>query len=74
MKRSSRLLLAGVVIEVLLAWLAVWLLSSIANGSLQTSVPPQEASATITSTLGAIMVGLAALLGVAWFMMRRRGL
>lgn len=74
MKRSNRLLIALVVIELLLAGIAMWLLSGISSGSMNTSVPPAEAATTITSTIGAIMGGLAGIIGFAWFVMRRKGL
>lgn len=74
MKRSSRLLIALVVIELLLGGIAMWLLSGISSGSMNTGVPPAEAAATITSTIGAAMGGLAGIIGVAWLLMRRRGL
>lgn len=74
MKRSSRLLIALVVIELLLAGIAMWLLSGIKSGSMNTSVPAAEAVATITSTIGMAMGALAGVIGVAWFLMRRRGL
>ena len=74
MKRSSRVLLAGVVIELLLAGIAIWLVSGISDGTMSTTVSPQEATTTVTSTIGGVMGVLAGVLGVAWFVMRRRGL
>ena len=74
MKRSTRVLILLVVLEVLLLGLGSWLLGGLADGSLHASASPADAAATVWSVLGGVAGALAGLLLVIWFVMRRRGL
>jgi hypothetical protein len=56
MKPSTRILLAGVAIEAMLAALGMYLVMQISSGAMATSVSPAEAKATITSVLGAVIL------------------
>jgi hypothetical protein len=73
MKPSTRILLAGIAIEAMLAALGMYLVLQISSGAMATSVSPAEAKAAITSVLGAVMGGLGGLLLVLFILLKRRG-
>jgi hypothetical protein len=52
MKRPTRILIAGIVVEALLAGIGIWLLTQIANGSLTPTTSVAETRATIFTVLG----------------------
>lgn len=74
MKRSSRLLLTLMIVEIGFAGLWLWLNAGIQSGKLTPTGNPADTIATISSTIGAVMGGLAALCLTVWIMMRRRGI
>lgn len=74
MKPSKRILIAGVVIQLLLAGIGYFLLAQLASGYLKPTNTVAETAATVTSTLGGLMGALAGVLIVAYIVLRRRGL
>jgi nitrate reductase gamma subunit len=73
MKPSNRILILGIVFEVLLAALGFYLLMQIASGGMKTTVSPAEAASTITTVLGTVMGGLGGLLLAIFIVLKRRG-
>jgi len=73
MKGSTRALLGLVVIDALLLLGTLWLVMDIKSGASTTTVPPEEAIATITSTMGSVIGVVTAVLLVVWFVRRRSG-
>lgn len=73
MKPSNRILLIGLIIEVFLAALGVFLVMQITSGALTASVSQAEATTTITTVLGAVMGGLGGVLLVIFLVLRKRG-
>ena len=71
MKKSTRALLGLVVIDLLLGLGALWLVMQVKEGA-ATTVPPEEAIATITTIGGAAIGVVTVLLGLAWLYWRRR--
>ena len=71
MKRSTRVVLVGIILEVLLGGIAWLLLSKLDSGDLHAANSVAETTSTITTIIGAAMGGLAALLAVMWFVIRR---
>ena len=72
MKRSSRILLAAIVVELLIVLIGAALLFGMASGSLRPATSSADAIQTIMSTLGAAMGVVAGVGGVAWFVARKR--
>lgn len=72
MKKSTRALLGMVVLDLLLAFGALWLVMQVKSGATTTSVPPEEAIATITSTIGTAIGVITGVLLVVWFYWRRQ--
>jgi hypothetical protein len=72
MKRPTRILIAGIVVEALLAGIGIWLLTQIANGSLTPTTSVAETRATIFTVLGGAMGALGGVLIVAWIVAKRR--
>lgn len=73
MKRSTRILIAGVVIELMLAGIAFYLLRQIETGALTPATSASDAVSTITSTIGMAMGALAGLMIVLYVVARRAG-
>ena len=72
MKKSSRILILAMALEAMLLGICLWLLSGIANGSLRLAVSEAEAVSTITTIMGGAMGLVAGVLGVTWFVIRKR--
>ncbi|WEK47959.1 MAG: hypothetical protein P0Y56_06585 [Candidatus Andeanibacterium colombiense] len=72
MKKSTRALLGMVVLDLLLAFGALWLVMRIRSGATATSVPPAEAISTITTTVGAAIGVVTGVLLFAWGFWRKR--
>ena len=74
MKKSTRALLGMVVIDLLLALGALWLVLQISTGDATTTVPPAEAISTITTIAGgAIGIVTGVLLAAWWYWRKREG-
>ena len=73
MKPSQRILIVGVIIELLLAGLAGFLLMQLSSGAMRPATSLAEAKATITTVLGGVMGGLGGLLAVIYVVLRGRG-
>lgn len=73
MKKSTRALLGLVVIDLLLLAGTFWLVMQVKSGASATTVPPEEAIATITSTMGSVIGVVTAVLLVVWFVRWRKG-
>mgnify|MGYP001809589252 CR=1 FL=1 len=72
MTRSTRLLVAFLLVETSLAGLWYWLVAGIRSGELNTSVSPGQAIATISTSMGGTM-GLFAVLALAlWALTKPR--
>lgn len=74
MKKSTRILILGLVFEVLLFLLGAWLLNGLATGSLQPTNNAAETGKTILTVLGSAMGVIAGVFGVVWFSLQRKGL
>jgi hypothetical protein len=72
MKKSTRVLIAGLVVEALLAGIGIWLLTQLASGSLTPTTSIAETRATIFTVLGGAMGALGGVLIVAWIVAKRR--
>ncbi len=72
MKKSQRALIGLIVLDLLLAFGTLWLVMQVRGGA-STSVPPAEAITTITSIGGAAIGVVTAILGMAFFVHRKRG-
>lgn len=73
MKKSSRVLLLAVVLEVLIVAIGAWLLIGLANGDLRPATTAADATSTVLSVLGGVMGVIAGVFGVTWFVLRQRG-
>jgi hypothetical protein len=73
MKKSTRALIGLIVIEALLFAGAAWMVVQIRTGEWQTVGSESDAISTITSTAGAVMGMVAAILIMAFFIHRRKG-
>lgn len=73
MRKSTRALLGIIVLDLLLLGGFGWLVLQIRLGHARTTVPPDEAIATITSIGGGAIGVVTAVLGLAWFVHRRDG-
>jgi hypothetical protein len=73
MKRSVRVLIAGLLIEGLLAGIAWWLISGLQRGDFQAANSPAETISTITTVIGGAMGVVAALVLVMVIVLRRSG-
>lgn len=72
MKKSTRALIGLIGIDLLLLLGIVWLVMQVKGGA-STSVPPEEAISTITSIGGGAIGIVTAILGLVWFIQRRKG-
>ena len=72
MKKSTRILLATIGVEVFIVLIGAWLLNGLANGSLHPAGSVGETSATIRSVLGTAMGVITGVMGVTWFVVRKR--
>ena len=72
MRKSSRVLLTGVVVEVLLAGIALFLWLQLPTAQLAAGVTAGEAARTIGSAIGSFMGVLAVVIAVAFLVLRRR--
>jgi hypothetical protein len=72
MRKSTRALLGMVVLDLLLAFGALWLVMQVKSGATTTSVPPEEAISTITTTIGTAIGIISGVLLVVWFYWRRQ--
>lgn len=72
MKKSTRALVGMLAIDAALIAGTVYLVSAIKSG-LKTTVPPQEAIATITSIAGGAIGTVTGILAVAFVVLRRKG-
>lgn len=73
MKKSTRALLGMVLLDVLLLAGTSWLVLQVRSGTWTTTVPPEEAIHTITTTGGAVIGIVSAVLIMAFFLHRKRG-
>jgi hypothetical protein len=72
MKPSIRLLVAGIVIECLLAGIGAFLLNQLTTGQMHPTHSVPETASVITTTLGMAMGGIGGVVLVMFFVMRRR--
>lgn len=72
MKKSTRALVGMIVLDLLLVAGIVWLVMQVKDGA-RTTVPPAEAISTIASIGGGAIGIVSAILGMAWFVHRKRG-
>ncbi|HAH10086.1 MAG TPA: hypothetical protein DCL48_08300, partial [Alphaproteobacteria bacterium] len=70
MKRSTRILIAGVVIELLLFGIGYYLLEQMRTGALTPSGSAAEAASTITTIIGGAMGALGAIVMVMYLVVR----
>jgi hypothetical protein len=70
MKRSTRILIGGLVIELLLAGIAAWLFYSLKTGAIQPTNSAAETGSVIGSTLGGAMGAIGGLLIVMYIIAR----
>ena len=73
MKKSTRALVGLVVLDALMLVGALWLVLKVRSGDWSTSVPPNEAITTITSTAGGAIGVVTAILLLAFAIHRRKG-
>jgi hypothetical protein len=73
MRKSTRALVGMVVLDLLLAAGAGWLVLQVSSGNWTTTVPPGEAITTITSLFGGAIGIITVLLAVAFVVHRRKG-
>jgi hypothetical protein len=73
MKKSTRALVGLVVLDGLMLVGALWLVLQVRSGQWTTTVPPGEAITTITSTAGAAIGVVTAILLLAFVIHRRKG-
>jgi hypothetical protein len=73
MKLSKRILILGIVIELSLMGLGVWLLLQLESGVLRPTTSVAQTTSTVTTVLGTAMGGLGGLLLVLYIVLRRRG-
>ena len=73
MKPSSRVLLAGLIIELLLAGIGAYLIMQLKGGAITASTNVAGATATITSVLGMVMGALGGLTLTIYVVQKRRG-
>lgn len=73
MRPSIRVLIAGALVLGLLGGIWAWLMDGLSSGDMQTVGSAAEASATIGQTIGGAMGVVAALVAVAFFVLRARG-
>lgn len=72
MKRSSRILIVGVILELFIAAIGIWLMMQMQSGQLTPSTTAADATATIFSVLGTVMGALGGLLIVSYFVAKRK--
>ena len=72
MKKSTRALTGMVVLDLLIAFGALWMVMQVKSGAWTTNVPPAEAISTITSTAGGAIGVITAILLMAWWYWRKR--
>lgn len=72
MKRSNRVLLVGLIVEIFLATLGAYLVMQIISGALLTPVSAAEAKTAITTVIGVAMGGFGGLLLVIYIVLKRR--
>jgi hypothetical protein len=72
MKRSTRILLAGLVIEFCLVGIGAFLINQLQTGAMRPTTSVAEAVTEITSTLGTVIGGLAGLLLVLYLVARMK--
>jgi hypothetical protein len=70
MKRSTRILIGGLVIEFLLAGIAFWLFYSLKTGTIQPTNSAAEAGSVIGSTMGGAMGAIGGFLIVMYIIAR----
>ena len=73
MKPSSRVLIAGLIIELLLAGIGAYLILQLKSGAMTASTNVADATATITMVLGTAMGVLGGLILALYFIQKRRG-
>jgi hypothetical protein len=72
MKRSSRILLVGLVLEMLLVGIGAWLINQLKIGAMQPTNSVEETVSVITSTLGTAIGVVAGLVIVLFLVARSR--
>jgi cytosine/uracil/thiamine/allantoin permease len=72
MKQSIRILVAGIIIECLLASIGALLLNQLATGKMRPTNSVAETASVITSTLGMAMGAIGGIVMVMFFVTRRR--
>jgi hypothetical protein len=72
MKRSTRILLAGLVIELFLFGIGAFLINQLKTGAMRPATSMEEAITGITSTLGTVIGGLAGIILVLYFFARSK--
>ena len=73
MKKSKRIVILFVVVEVLLAAIMVFLTLQVRSGAWQTTISPEETIGRIGSSIGGVMGALGAFLLIFAWVLRRRG-
>lgn len=72
MKNSTRLLLMLGVIELILFGIGLWLVEGLNNGTLQPATNTELTASSVMSTIGGVMLSLAAVVIIAVVVMRRK--
>ena len=72
MKKSTRLLLAFTMVELMLAAIWWWLLAGLQSGNLNAAGDPADTASTVSSIMGGAMGVFGALCFFVWLVSRRR--
>jgi hypothetical protein len=72
MQPSKRVLIVGIFFEICLAAFWAYLLLQLKTGGLHAATTPEEAASTISSTLGAVMGVLGAVLVFLYIVLRKK--
>ncbi len=73
MKKSKRIVILFVIVEVLLAAIMIFLTLQVRSGAWQTTISAEETIGRIGSSIGGVMGALGAFLLVFAWVLRRRG-
>ncbi len=73
MKPSSRVLITGLIIELMLAAIGAYLVMQLKSGAMTASTNVADASATIMTVLGTVMGVLGGLILAIYVVQKRRG-
>lgn len=72
MKRSTRILLTGLVMELFLFGIGAFLINQLKTGAMRPTNSMEETITGITSTLGTVIGGLAGIILVLYFVARSK--